>query len=95
MRDARDVLIRPVISEKSVGLLEHSKYSFWVDPASNKIEIKHAVEKMFKVKVEEVRTLNIKGKLKKVGRSAGMTPGRKKAVVTLREGHKIEGFAGL
>jgi large subunit ribosomal protein L23 len=95
MRDAREVLIRPVISEKSVGLLEQNKYSFWVDPASNKIEIKHAVEKMFKVNVIEVRTLNVKGKLKKVGRSVGMTPARKKAVVTLREGNKIEGFAGL
>jgi large subunit ribosomal protein L23 len=95
MRDARDVLIRPVISEKSVGMLEQNKYSFWVNPAANKIEIGYAVEKMFKVKVEEVRTLSVKGKLKKVGRSAGMTPDRKKAVVTLQPGFKIEGFAGL
>jgi len=53
MRDARDVLIRPVISEKSVGMVEDNKYNFWVNTAANKIEIKYAVEKMFKVKVDE------------------------------------------
>lgn len=95
MRDARDVLKRPVISEKSVGLLEDNKYSFWVDKAANKIEIKHVVEKMFKVKVVDVRTINIKGKMKRVGRSQGMTPDRKKAIVTLQAGDRIEGFAGL
>ena len=95
MRDARDVLIRPVISEKSVGLVEDNKYTFWVYPAANKIEIKNAVEKMFKVHVEEVRTMNVRGKLKRVGRHQGMTPARKKAIVTLKAGEKIEGFAGL
>lgn len=95
MRDARDVLIRPVVSEKSVGLIEENKYSFWVAPAANKIEIKLAVEKMFKVKVDEVRTLNLKGKEKRVGRYVGKTPDRKKAIVTLKPGNKIEGFAGL
>ncbi|NLM22208.1 MAG: 50S ribosomal protein L23 [Peptococcaceae bacterium] len=95
MRDARDVLIRPVISEKSVGLVEDNKYSFWVNTAANKIEIKAAVEKMFKVKVKEVRTLTVKGKEKRMGRYSGMTPNRKKAIVTLEPGHKIEGFAGL
>lgn len=95
MRDARDVLKRPVISEKSVGLIEESKYSFWVDPAANKIEIKLAVEKMFKVTVDQVRTMNVLGKMKKVGRSVGKTAARKKAIVTLKSGDKIEGFAGL
>lgn len=95
MRDARDVLKRPVISEKSVGLLEENKYTFWVDPAANKIEIKAAVEKMFKVAVVEVRTLSVKGKLKRVGRYQGKTNDRKKAIVTLKAGDKIEGFAGL
>lgn len=95
MRDARDVLIRPVISEKSVGLLEENKYTFWVDPAANKIEIKNAVEKMFKVKVDKVRTMNVKGKEKRLGRYVGKTPDRKKAIVTLKPGNKIEGFAGL
>jgi len=95
MRDARDVLRRPVISEKSVGLIEENKYSFWVDPAANKIEIKAAVEKMFKVKVVEVRTINVKGKKKRVGKYVGKTADRKKAIGTLKAGHSIEGFAGL
>ncbi|KLU59705.1 50S ribosomal protein L23 [Peptococcaceae bacterium CEB3] len=95
MRDARDVLRRPVISEKSVNLSTENKYSFWVDPAANKIEIKNAVEKMFKVGVTEVRTMNVKGRLKRVGRHSGRTADRKKAIVTLRPGDTIEGFAGL
>ena len=94
MRDARDVLKGPVISEKSVGLLEDNKYSFWVDKAANKIEVKHAVEKMFKVKVVDVRTVNVNGKMKRVG-DEGKTPDRKKAIVTLQAGDRIEGFAGL
>ncbi|MCL1790134.1 MAG: 50S ribosomal protein L23 [Peptococcaceae bacterium] len=95
MRDPRDVLIKPVISEKSVGLMEENKYSFWVAPVANKIEIRHAVEKMFKVSVIEVRTMNVKGKKKRVGRSVGMTSDRKKAIVSLKEGDRIENFAGL
>jgi large subunit ribosomal protein L23 len=95
MRDARDVLKRPVISEKSVGLVEENKYSFWVDPAANKIEIKAAVEKMFKVKVVDVRTMNVEGKMKRVGKYTGKTADRKKAIVTLKAGERIEGFAGL
>lgn len=95
MRDARDVLKRPVISEKSVGLIEENKYSFWVDTDANKIEIKNAVEKMFKVKVVEVRTINVDGKKKRVGRYVGKTADRKKAIVTLKAGDRIEGFAGL
>jgi len=95
MRDARDVLVRPVISEKSVGMVEENKYTFWVSNEANKIEIKYAVEKMFKVKVDEVRTLKVKGKEKRQGRYVGRTPDRKKAIVTLEAGNKIEGFAGL
>ncbi|WP_425805413.1 50S ribosomal protein L23 [Desulfitobacterium sp. Sab5] len=95
MRDAREVLVRPVISEKSVGMVEENKYSFWVNPAANKIEVKAAVEKMFKVHVEDVRTINVHGKMKRVGRYTGKTPDRKKAIVTLKAGDRIEGFAGL
>ena len=95
MRDAREVLVRPVISEKSVGMVEENKYSFWVNTASNKIEVKAAVEKMFKVHVVEVRTLNVHGKMKRVGKYSGKTPDRKKAIVTLKAGDRIEGFAGL
>lgn len=95
MRDARDVLKRPVISEKSVGLVEENKYTFWVDPAANKIEIKAAVEKMFKVTVVEVRTISVKGKMKRVGKYTGKTSDRKKAIATLKAGDKIDNFAGL
>ena len=95
MRDPRDVLLKPVISEKSVGLMEENKYTFWVLPVANKIEIRHAVEKMFKVTVVDVRTMNVKGKKKRVRRVVGMTSDRKKAIVSLKEGDRIEGFAGL
>ncbi|MGC7871486.1 50S ribosomal protein L23 [Desulfosporosinus sp. FKB] len=95
MRDAREVLKNPVISEKSVGLVEENKYSFWVNPAANKIEIKAAVEKMFKVSVVEIRTINVRGKMKRVGKYAGKTPNRKKAIATLKAGDRIENFAGL
>ena len=95
MRDARDVLVSPVISEKSVGMVEENKYTFWVNPAANKIEIRSAVEKMFKVHVMDVRTISVKGKIKRVGRYAGKTSDRKKAIVTLKAGETIEGFAGL
>ncbi|KJR46979.1 LSU ribosomal protein L23p (L23Ae) [Desulfosporosinus sp. I2] len=95
MRDARDVLKSPVISEKSVGLVEENKYTFWVNPAANKIEIKAAVEKMFKVSVVDVRTLSVKGKMKRVGKFAGKTSNRKKAIATLKAGDKIDNFAGL
>jgi large subunit ribosomal protein L23 len=95
MRDARDVLKSPVISEKSVGLVEENKYSFWVDPAANKIEIKAAVEKMFKVTVVEIRTMTVLGKMKRVGKYSGKTANRKKAIATLKAGDRIENFAGL
>lgn len=95
MRDARDVLIKPVVSEKTVGMVEENKYTFWVDIAANKIEIKTAIEKMFKVKVDNVHTMKVKGKEKRMGRYVGRTPNRKKAIVTLKPGNKIEGFAGL
>lgn len=95
MRDARDVLKAPVISEKSIGLVEENKYSFWVDPAANKIEIKAAIEKMFKVSVVKVYTMSVKGKKKRVGKFTGRTSDRKKAIATLKAGDKIDNFAGL
>jgi len=95
MRDARDVLIRPVVSEKSVGMVGENKYTFYVDVKSNKIEIKNAIEKMFKVKVDTVHTLTVKPKEKRMGRYVGKTTTKKKAIVTLEPGNKIEGFAGL
>ncbi|AVX32209.1 MAG: 50S ribosomal protein L23 [Bacillota bacterium] len=95
MRSYQDVLIRPVVSEKSMALLAENKYTFLVNPAANKIEIKHAVEKAFGVKVVDVWTMNIKGKTKRVGRTVGKTPDKKKAIVKLAEGHKIELFEGV
>lgn len=95
MRNARDVLIKPVITEKATNLLAENKYTFFVDKNANKIEIKHAVEEMFKVNVTNVRTMIVKGKPKRMGRYQGRTPDRKKAIVTLKAGDKIGIFEGL
>jgi large subunit ribosomal protein L23 len=97
MRRPQDTLIRPVVTEKAVDLARNqNKFTFYVNTESNKIEIKNAVEELFKVHVMGVNTVNVKGKKKKVGRSpAGFRPDRKKAVVALRSGDKIEIFEGL
>lgn len=94
MRNSYDVLKKPVITEKSWDLVTENKYSFWVNPDANKIEIKNAVESAFKVTVLDVRTMNVKGKEKRMGRFVGRTKDRKKAIVTLKEGDKIEVFEG-
>ena len=88
--DPRDVLLAPVISEKSYGLLDENKYTFDVHPQANKTQIKIAVEKVFNVKVATVRTASHQGKWKRMGKFEGRRPGWKKAVVTLQAGHKIE-----
>ncbi|CCO07801.1 50S ribosomal protein L23 [Desulfotomaculum varum] len=95
MKNPRDILIKPVVTEKSTRLLADNKYTFIVDLKANKTEIKQAVEDIFKVKVEKVNTMRVKGKLKRVRQFIGRTPERKKAIVTLREGDKIEIFEGL
>ncbi len=95
MKDPRDILKRPLITEKSTSLLEDNKYTFLVEPGANKVEIKHAVESIFKVKVEKVNTMNIKGKYKRVRNILGKTPDTKKAIVTLKKGDKIEIFEGI
>ncbi|HHZ17340.1 MAG TPA: 50S ribosomal protein L23 [Peptococcaceae bacterium] len=92
MRNPHEVLIKPVVSEKSTDLMAQNKYTFQVDPQANKIEIKHAVETIFKVDVTEVRTMNVNGKLKRQGRFTGYTPNWKKAVVTIKEGQRIPIF---
>lgn len=92
--DARDIIKKPVVSEKSYDLLADNKYTFYVNPAANKIEIKKAIEEIFKVTVLKVNTLNVKGKEKRMGRAVGRTNDRKKAIVTLKEGDKIEVFEG-
>lgn len=96
MRSSYDVLIRPLVTEKAVNLAqEQNKYTFYVDKKANKIEIKKAVEDLFKVRVLSVNTINVKGKRKRVGRYVGRTPDRKKAIVTLSPGDKIDIFEGL
>ena len=92
MNSARDVIIRPVVSEKSYAGLERNTYTFLVDPRSNKTEIKEAVQKIWNVQVTSVRTLNRKGKVKRRRFTLGKRADEKRAIVTLAEGDKIEIF---
>jgi len=94
MKDPRDVIIRPVVSEKSYTLLEDNVYTFEVHPSSSKPEITDAVESIFDVDVLKVNTLIRKGKRKKNRRTNtwGQRPSRKRAIVTLAEGDSIELF---
>ena len=93
LTDPRDVLLAPVISEKSYGLLDDNKYTFVVRPDANKTQIKIAVEKVFGVKVSNVNTLNRQGKRKRTKAGFGHRASSKRAIVTLREG-RIEIFGG-
>ena len=92
-RDPRDILIAPVVSEKSYGLLDEGKYTFVVDPRANKTEIKIAIEQVFAVKVESVNTVNRKGKTRRTKFGLGKRKDTKRAIVTLREG-TIDIFGG-
>ncbi len=94
MNDPRDVLLRPVVSEKSYALLDQGVYTFIVHPDANKIEIRQAVESIFNVQVVKVNTLNRKGKRKRMRRAAtfGRRSDTKRAVVTLAEGQRIPLF---
>ena len=93
MKTAYDVILAPVVSEKSYDLIEnHNTYTFEVDPRSNKEQIKYAVEKVFGVKVLRVNTMNRKGKVKRTGYKLGKRKDVKRAVVTLAEGDSIDLF---
>lgn len=94
MKDARDVIIKPVVSEKSYALLDSNVYTFIVHPTATKVEIRKAVESVFGVRVNKVNTLNRKGKLKRDRRTGvyGQRAATKRAVVTLAEGDKIDLF---
>ena len=94
MRDAMSVLIRPVVSEKSYALMDQSVYVFIVDPRATKIEVRHAVEQAFGVRVTNVNTLNRKGKTKRNRKGGGMghRPDTKRAIVTLAAGDSIDLF---
>ncbi len=93
MKDARDIIIRPIITEHSYDLIEMNKYTFEVARSANKIEIAKAVEELFDVKVTKVNTLNVKPKKKRVRYVAGYTRQWKKAIVTIEAGQTIEIFA--
>ncbi|MFS8523361.1 MAG: 50S ribosomal protein L23 [Limnochordales bacterium] len=93
--DPRDVLKRPIITEKATMLMEQGKYVFEVDRNANKTQIKQAVEQIFNVKVTKVNTMRQAGKLRRQGRTQGRTREIKKAIVTLAEGQSIPIFEGL
>jgi len=92
--DARSLIIRPIISEKSYAGIEHNRYTFEVHKSARKPEIADAVAEVFKVTVVSVNTMNVPGKKRRLRASVGMTRTWKKAVVTLKEGDKIEFFEG-
>ena len=94
MKDPRDVIIKPVVSEKSYGLLDEGVYTFVVHPSANKTEIRQAVESVFNVRVANVNTLNRKGKRKRNRRQAtfGKRPDSKRAIVTLVGDDRIDLF---
>jgi large subunit ribosomal protein L23 len=90
----RDVLLRPVVSEKSYGLLDEGKYTFVVAPDANKTQIKQAVEEVFRVKVTGVNTLNRQGKRRRTRFGWGKRSDTKRAIVTLADGDRIDIFGG-
>ena len=94
-KQARDIILRPVVTEKSVDLMQENKYVFKVRMDANKIDIKRAVEEIFKVKVVGVNTMRVKGKEKRMGRSVGRTSDWKKALGELAAGDTIEVFEGM
>jgi len=92
-KDPRDVLIAPVVSEKSYGLLDDNKYTFVVHPDSNKTEIKIAVEQIFGVKVIGVNTINRKGKSRRTSNGLGKRKDTKRAIVSVAAGQSIDIFS--
>ena len=92
--DMHDLLLKPVITEKSTMMMSDGKYTFRVPLHANKIEIRKAVEKIFDVKVKSVTTLRIMGKYKRMGKFVGKRPDYRKAIVTLKDGETIEFFEG-
>ena len=92
--EARDILIRPIVTEKSTALMEQGKYTFRVPLAATKIQIRQAVEQIFKVQVQAVNTMRYEGKLKRMGRTQWRRSDWKKAVVRLKPGEAIELFEG-
>jgi large subunit ribosomal protein L23 len=92
MQDPRQVILRPIVSERSYDLIGDNRYTFEVAKQANKIEISQAVESIFGVKVLKVNTMSVKGKPKRVRYAKGYSRSWKKAIVTLAEGETIEAF---
>lgn len=93
MSNARDIIIRPIITEKSMKIMDaENKYTFEVAKGTNKIEIRQAIEEIFSVKVEKVNVVNTKSKTRRVGRFVGKTKAIRKAIVTLAAGEEIKLF---
>jgi len=96
VKDPYSIIIRPLVTEKTIGATAHSKYTFQVDLDANKIEIGQAVKQIFNVTVEKVNTLRVRGKTRRLGRfPEGRKPNWKKAIVTLKAGERIEIFEGM
>lgn len=96
MKDARNIIVAPLISEKSMLMIkDNNTYTFRVDKRANKIEIRNAIEEIFSVEVLKVNTMNILGKKRRLGYSQGKRPDWKKAMVKLVEGNRIEIFEGM
>ena len=89
---AHDVIIRPIITEESMLKMDENKYTFEVAVKANKTEVKQAIEELFNVDVKNVNIMNVRGKLKRMGRFAGYTRKRRKAIVTIAESQSIEIF---
>ncbi len=94
MKDARQIVVRPIVSEKSYAMIEHNRYTFEVDKEASKPQIAAAVQDIFNVTVTSVNTMRVNGKPRRVRYSKGLTRSWKKAVVTLKEGDSIEFFEG-
>lgn len=92
--EPRELVKRPLITERTTKLMEENKYCFLVDPRANKTQIKQAIEEIFNVKVKAVNTFNRLGKIKRMGRYEGRRPSWKRAIVTLEAGSRIEFFEG-
>ncbi len=95
MEDPRDIILSPVVSEKSYAGVQSKRYSFFVDIRAKKSEIKRAIEEIFKVKVLKINTMSVKSKPKRLGRSTGTSSRKKRAVVTLGKKDKIDFFESV
>lgn len=93
--NAHDVIQRPVLSEKAVTSIDAGKYAFFVHPSANRTQIKDAVETVFEVEVVKINLVKVRGKTKRMGRTTGRTADRKKAIVTLAAGQRIQQLEGL